>query len=441
MNKKQLVLTPASKAEGALQLPGSKSISNRALLLAAITTGSTTLTGVLTSDDTKVMLESLHKMGVQTEALADKGSYKVQGGSPFSNTTAELFLGNAGTAVRSLTAALALMGGDFTLSGIARMHERPIGDLVDALRTAGAQIDYLENTGYPPLKIGQPTLDLSQPIRVKGDVSSQFLTALLMAAPIATAQTGMDFVVEVEGTLISQPYIAITVDMMARFGVVVAHDANWQRFTISHDAQYVSPGTLHVEGDASSASYFLALGAIAGGPIEIEGVGSLSVQGDVKFAEVMEQMGATVEYFPHAMRVTGVQVAKGEKLRAFDLDFNLIPDAAMTAAAIAIYADGPCTLRNIASWRVKETDRIEAMQNELRKLGAQVESGPDWLRVHPIAEGQWQEGAQIETYDDHRIAMCLSLASFGPMSLTILDPDCVSKTFPTYFSVFKDLVR
>lgn len=438
---KKIILAPASRAEGRLQLPGSKSISNRALLLAAITAGTTTLTGVLASDDTKVMLESLHKMGVKAKALAEQGSYQIQGGSPFSHTTAELFLGNAGIAVRSLTAALALMGGDFTLTGIARMHERPIGDLVDALRTAGAQVDYLGNEGYPPLKIGQPSLDLSKPIRVKGDVSSQFLTALLMAAPLATAQTGTDFVVEVEGTLISQPYIAITVDMMARFGVQVKHDENWQRFVISHQAKYVSPGTLHVEGDASSASYFLALGAIAGGPIDIEGVGSLSVQGDVQFAKVMEQMGAAVEYFPNAMRVTGVQVAKGEKLNAFDLDFNLIPDAAMTAAAIAIYADGPCTLRNIASWRVKETDRIDAMQNELRKLGAQVESGPDWLRVHPIEEGQWQEGAKIETYDDHRIAMCLSLASFGPVSLTILDPDCVSKTFPTYFSVFTGLLR
>lgn len=441
MNKKQVVLVPALRAEGKVQLPGSKSISNRALLLAAITAGTTTLTGVLASDDTKVMLESLHKMGVKADALAEKGSYQIQGGSPFSHTAAELFLGNAGTAVRSLTAALALMGGDFTLSGIARMHERPIGDLVEALRAAGAQIDYLENPGYPPLKIGQPALDLSKPIRVKGDVSSQFLTALLMAAPIATAQTGKDFVLEVEGTLISRPYIAITLDMMARFGVKVEHDENWQRFVISHQANYVSPGTLHVEGDASSASYFLALGTIAGGPISIEGVGALSVQGDVQFAKVMEHMGATVEYFPNAMRVTGVQVAQGEKLKAFDLDFNLIPDAAMTAAAIAIYADGPCTLRNIASWRVKETDRIDAMQNELRKLGARVESGPDWLRVYPIEAGQWQEGAQIETYDDHRIAMCLSLASFGPVSLTILDPDCVSKTYPTYFAVFTDLLR
>ena len=439
MSNQQLVLHPVSRAEGTVQLPGSKSISNRALLLAAITSGTTTLTGLLASDDTRVMLESLHKMGVQATALSEN-SYQIQGGVPFKHNNADLFLGNAGTAVRSLTAALALMGGKFTLSGIERMHERPIGDLVEALRTAGAHIDYLGSAGYPPLKIGQPALNLSQPIRVKGDVSSQFLTALLMAAPIACAQTGVDFVIEVEGTLISQPYIAITLDMMARFGVKVEHDAAWQRFVISHTAQYVSPGTLHVEGDASSASYFLALGTIGGGPIAIQGVGALSVQGDVQFAKVMQQMGAEVEFFPNAMRVTGKNVAQGDRLKAFDLDFNLIPDAAMTAAAIAIYADGPCTLRNIASWRVKETDRIEAMQNELRKLGAQVESGPDWLRVHPIDTDQWQDQAQIETYDDHRMAMCLSLASFGPVSLTILDPSCVSKTFPTYFSVFNGLV-
>lgn len=438
MSIEQLVLQPVTKASGIVHLPGSKSISNRALLLAAISPGTTTLTGVLASDDTRVMLESLNKMGVLTTQLTED-SYQIQGGAPFANPKADLFLANAGTAVRSLTAALALMGGDFTLSGIDRMHERPIGDLVDALRQAGADISYLQNPGYPPLKIGKPALDLSQSIRVKGSVSSQFLTALLMAAPIATSQCHTNFVIEVEGTLISRPYIAITLDMMARFGVVVEHDDSWQRFVIRKNANYVSPGVLHVEGDASSASYFLALGTIAAGPIDIQGVGSLSVQGDVQFAQVMQQMGATVDFEPNAMQVQGINVANGEKLRAFDLDFNLIPDAAMTAAAIAIYADGPCTLRNIASWRVKETDRIDAMQAELRKIGAKVESGPDWLRVYPIEKDQWRE-AEIETYDDHRMAMCLSLAAFGPVPITILDPNCVSKTFPHYFSVFNELV-
>lgn len=439
MSMDQLVVKSATHAKGTLQLPGSKSISNRALLLAALTPGVTTLTGVLASDDTQVMIESLNKLGVKAVKVSDS-VYQIHGGTPFKQTQADLFLGNAGTAVRSLTAALAFLGGDYTLSGIPRMHERPIGDLVDALQSAGAQVSYLDKEGYPPLKIGRPSFDLSQPIRVKGSVSSQFLTALLMAAPLAVAQTQTELVIEVEGKLISQPYIAITVDMMEKFGVYVRHDSSWQRFVIHKDACYESPGEFHVEGDASSASYFLALGAIAGGPISIQGVGSLSVQGDIQFAKVMEHMGATVTYLANSLEVSGKRVAQGEKLHAFDLDFNLIPDAAMTAAALAVYADGPCTLRNIGSWRVKETDRIEAMQNELRKVGATVESGPDWIRVHPIAQGQWQS-AEIETYDDHRIAMCMSLMAFGGLSQTILDPGCVSKTFPEYFHVFEHLVK
>ena len=438
MNNQELHLAPALKAAGTVVLPGSKSISNRALLLAALTTGNTVLTGVLDSDDTRYMLQALSSMGVRTQTLSPT-SYQIQGGAPFAQRTAELFLGNAGTAVRSLTAALALMGGEFTLSGIERMHQRPIGDLVDALRSAGATINYLQNDGYLPLGIGQPQLDLSQPIRVNGSVSSQFLTALLMAAPLATAQSQNDLIIEVQGTLISKPYIAITLDMMEKFGVRVQHDEQWQRFVVPKEACYVSPVEYQIEGDASSASYFLALGTIGGGPISIQGVGSLSVQGDVQFAKVMEHMGAQVTYLANSIEVAGKQVTAGEKLHAFDMDFNAIPDAAMTAAALAIYADGPCTLRNIASWRVKETDRIAAMQTELRKIGAQVESGPDWLKVWPIQAPDWQS-ARIETYDDHRMAMCMSLAAFGPKPQIILDPQCVSKTFPDYFQVFEHLV-
>ncbi|GGE61918.1 3-phosphoshikimate 1-carboxyvinyltransferase [Paenalcaligenes hominis] len=439
MSLEQITLEPATHASGTVHLPGSKSISNRALLLAALTPGITSLTGVLASDDTRVMIDALNQLGVEAIKVSES-VYQIHGGTPFNHAHADLFLGNAGTAFRSLTAALAFLGGDYTLSGIPRMHERPIGDLVEALQGAGARIDYLETSGYPPLKIGQPTIDLSQPIRVKGSVSSQFLTALLMAAPIAVAQTQTELVIEVEGTLISQPYIAITLDMMEKFGVLVRHDEHWQRFVIQSDAQYVSPGEFHVEGDASSASYFLALGTIAGGPIDIQGVGALSVQGDVQFAKVMEYMGAQVTYLANSMEVTGVNVAQGQRLKAFDLDFNLIPDAAMTAAALAVYADGPCTLRNIASWRVKETDRIDAMQNELRQVGAEVESGPDWITIYPIPEGGWRS-ARIETYDDHRMAMCLSLMRFGGMSQTILDPNCVSKTFPEYFSIFEQLIK
>ncbi len=348
-------------------------------------------------------------------------------------------MANAGTAFRSLTATLAFMGGEFILRGIPRMHERPIGDLVDAVRSAGASVSYLGEQGYPPLAIAEPTLHSCSTIRVKGSVSSQYLTALLMAAPLWTAEHGARLRIEVEGILISRPYIAITLDMMRHFGVNVEnHD--WTSFEIPSHASYVSPGQYHVEGDASSASYFLALGAIGEGPLTIEGVGSASVQGDVKFAEVVQAMGATVEFSPYSMLVSGVNVSKGESLKAFDLDFNLIPDAAMTAAALAMFADGPCTLRNIASWRVKETDRIHAMHTELEKLGARVESGPDWLRVWPIEDSGWRK-ASIETYDDHRIAMCFSLAAFGPLAVEILDPGCVSKTFPTYFTVFNELVQ
>ena len=432
----QLALTPVKLAQGVVTLPGSKSISNRALLLAALAEGETRLFGLLESDDTKVMKAALRQMGISVEESGD--ALQVRGQMPFPHLKGDFFLGNAGTAFRSLTAALAFMGGEFSLSGIPRMHERPIGDLVDALRSAGAEIRYLGNEGYPPLAIGQGALRAENCIRVKGNVSSQYLTALLMAAPLWTAVHQQPLHIEVEGVLISQPYIAITLAMMQDFGVKVEHQ-DWQRFTVPAAAHYVSPGDFQVEGDASSASYFLALGAIGGGPLRIEGVGSASTQGDVDFAKVVQAMGAEVSFEPHAMEVRGVCVAQGQRLKAFDLDFNVIPDAAMTAAALAMFADGPCTLRNIASWRVKETDRIHAMHTELQKLGAQVESGPDWLKVWPIADGAWQH-AEVETYDDHRIAMCFSLAAFLPVGVTILDPDCVSKTFPDYFSVFNRLV-
>ncbi|HRL22964.1 MAG TPA: 3-phosphoshikimate 1-carboxyvinyltransferase [Alcaligenes sp.] len=433
-----IVLNPVVQARGELVLPGSKSISNRALLLASLARGRTRLEGLLHSDDTRVMLAALRQMGVELQDLG-QGVVEIDGGAPFALRDADLFLGNAGTAFRSLTAALALMGGRFTLTGIARMHERPIGDLVDALRSLGADVSYLGNEGYPPLAIGAAPQSGGRSVSVKGSVSSQFLTALLMAAPLLTAQTGQDLRIQVDGELISKPYIDITLAMMARFGVTVQRDG-WSSFTVPAAAAYISPGRYPVEGDASSASYFIALGALGGGPVRIRGVGTDSLQGDIQFADVAQAMGARIERHPQELVVSGPCVARGERLRAFDMDFNRIPDAAMTAAAMAMFADGPCTLRNIASWRVKETDRIHAMHTELAKLGAQVESGPDWLTVHPIAAANWRP-ASIHTYDDHRIAMCFSLASFGPVPVTILDPDCVSKTFPDYFSVFQHLVQ
>lgn len=433
-----LRLAPVSMARGQLRLPGSKSISNRVLLLASLARGVTALDGVLDSDDTRVMLAALRQLGIRIDDDGD-GTLHVQGACPYPVRQGKFFLGNAGTAFRPLTAALAVMGGDFQLSGVPRMHERPIGDLVEALQAMGSAVDYLDNSGYPPLTIGRGKLRADRPVTVKGSVSSQFLTALLMAAPIAADGASSDLVIEVDGELISKPYILITLNLMARFGVRVRQEG-WQRFIIPAGAHYRSPGRLSVEGDASTASYFMALGAIGGGPVDIQGVGSDSIQGDVAFADVVEHMGATVVRHTDSLRVSGPRVARGERLRAFDRDFNLIPDAAMTAAAMAVYADGPCTLRNIASWRVKETDRIAAMHAELEKLGARVESGADWIRVHPIAEGQWRAAA-IKTYDDHRMAMCFSLAAFGPVPVTIMDPGCVGKTFPDYFSVFSDLVQ
>ena len=434
----KLRLTPVSAAAGRIDLPGSKSISNRALLLAALAQGVTELSGLLDSDDTRVMLAALRQLGLRIDELGE-GRVAVHGQCPFTVRSADLFLGNAGTAFRPLTAALAAMGGDYRLSGVARMHERPIGDLVDALLGAGADIRHLAKPGYPPLAIGGEGMRPQAPIKVKGAVSSQFLTALLMAAPIMAGQSGRDVTIEVEGELISRPYILITLKLMAQFGVQVQRK-DWQRFVVPAGARYASPGRFAIEGDASTASYFMALGAIGGGPVHIVGAGADSIQGDMAFADVVQDMGATVIRHPDSLEISGINVARGEKLKSFDKDFNLIPDAAMTAAAMALYADGPCTLRNIGSWRVKETDRIHAMHTELEKLGARVESGPDWLTVHPMVPGQWKP-ADIATYDDHRIAMCFSLAAFGPVPVTILDPDCVSKTFPGYFSVFSQLVH
>jgi 3-phosphoshikimate 1-carboxyvinyltransferase len=337
-----------------------------------------------------------------------------------------------------LTAVLALMGGHYGLSGVPRMHERPIGDLVDGLRDWGANITYAGQQGYPPLKIAPPGA-LRDRVRVQGSVSSQFLTSVLMASPLAVARSGRPLVIEVLGELISKPYIDITLNLMARFGVQVER-IGWQQFIVPVEAAYQSPGQIFVEGDASSASYFLAMGALGLGPLRVLGVGQDSIQGDVAFADTVQAMGARVKREAASIEVSGIDLSKGERLKAFDTDFNLIPDAAMTAAMLALFADGPCTLRNIGSWRVKETDRIAAMQTELQKLGAQVQSGQDWLRVTPLEAGQWRE-ASIDTYDDHRMAMCFSLAAFGQASVRIMDPDCVSKTFPTYFDVFKGLLK
>ncbi len=423
-----LDLPPLSSAAGSVLLPGSKSISNRTLLLAALAEGVTEVKALLASDDTGHMLEALKKLGVQWELHGDSRDYRVTGiGGNLPVKQAELFLGNAGTAFRPLTAVLALSGGDYRLSGVARMHERPIGDLVDALRQLGADIAYLDNQGFPPLAVKPGNLQGAGRTQVRGNVSSQFLTALLMAAPLA----GRDITIEVVGELISKPYIEITLNLMRRFGVEVER-GGWQSFAVKAGSRYVSPGEIHVEGDASSASYFLAAGAIGGGPVRVEGVGQASIQGDVRFAEALALMGAKIE-----MGDNWIEASGSGKLKAIDLDCNHIPDAAMTLAVAALFADGATTLRNIASWRVKETDRIAAMAAELRKVGATVEEGADYIKVTPPAA--FIPNASIDTYDDHRMAMCFSLVSLGNVPVRIHDPKCVAKTFPDYFEKFASI--
>ena len=472
-------------ASGSVTLPGSKSISNRVLLLAALAHGSSTIHDLLTSDDTRVMLVALRQLGCNVQ---EHGSTVViQGlGGQLNAPTTKLFMGNAGTAMRPLTAALAVLGGDFELSGVPRMHERPIGDLVDALRQLGCAIDYLGEPGFPPLRIGTPSLQLDAPIQVRGDVSSQFLTALLMALPLvaqnrthtlgtgvfspppegadasrSSPATSQDIVIEVVGELISRPYIEITLNLLARFGVQVQRpigEKSWQRFTIPAGSQLRSPGDIYVEADASSASYFIALGAIATrttdqNGIEIRGVGADSIQGDIRFMEAAQQMGAAIESGPNWLRVR-----RGSwPLKSIDMDCNHIPDAAMTLAVMALYAKGSTTLRNIASWRVKETDRIAAMATELRKFGANVVEGPDFIQITPPGQplsdaghavaslelaNQWTTGS-VHTYDDHRIAMCFALAAFNPAHLPVRieDPKCVTKTFPDYFEALFSLAH
>lgn len=419
-----LVLQPRKQVRGEVTLPGSKSLSNRVLLLAALAEGTTSVVNLLDSDDVRHMLTALTQLGVRYELSEDRTRCTVVGlgGSFKVDHPVALFLGNAGTAVRPLTAALCLSQGEFTVTGEPRMYERPIGDLVDAMIAIGANVTYLRDPGYPPLEIkGKPLF--GGEVSIKGNISSQYLTALLMVAPLLAT----DLIINVEGELVSKPYIDITLDTMARFGVQVENQS-YQRFVVQSGQTYRSPGEVMVEGDASSASYFLAAAAIGGGPVKVHGTGSASVQGDADFAKVLELMGATVEYSDFWIEVTGTG-----KLKGVDVDLNHIPDAAMTIATTALFADGPTCIRNIYNWRVKETDRLSAMATELRKVGAIVEEGNDFIHITPPAA---LNSAAIDTYDDHRMAMCFSLAAFGDAPITINDPRCTSKTFPHYFDEF-----
>ncbi|WP_305456626.1 3-phosphoshikimate 1-carboxyvinyltransferase [Photobacterium leiognathi] len=423
-----ITLQPIAKINGEVNLPGSKSVSNRALLLAALAKGTTRLTNLLDSDDIRHMLNGLKLLGVNYQLSDDKTVCEVQGlGHAFSPEQAlELYLGNAGTAMRPLAAALCLGGGEFILTGEPRMKERPIGHLVDALRSAGADIEYLENENYPPLKIKGTGLKGGE-VEIDGSISSQFLTAFLMAAPLAKADT----VIRIKGDLVSKPYIDITLHIMAQFGVEV-ENRDYQEFVVKGNQSYVSPGDFLVEGDASSASYFLAAAAIKGGEVKVTGIGKKSIQGDVQFADALAAMGAEIEWGDDYV------ISRCGELTAVDMDFNHIPDAAMTIATTALFAKGTTSIRNVYNWRVKETDRLSAMATELRKVGAEVEEGEDYITIVPPSNLQH---AAIDTYDDHRMAMCFSLVALSDTPVTINDPKCTSKTFPDYFDKLSALSR
>ncbi|MCF2947026.1 3-phosphoshikimate 1-carboxyvinyltransferase [Paraglaciecola aquimarina] len=425
---KQLLLSPIKKVQGTVNVPGSKSLSNRALLLAALASGETHLTNLLDSEDIEHMLNALTKLGVQYRLSECKTQCWVSGNAGAFKVPepVSLFLGNAGTAMRPLCAALAASQGTFELTGEPRMEERPIGALVDSLRQAGALIEYLKNEDYPPLSIQGNSLKGGD-VTVDGSVSSQFLTALLMSAPLFENDTN----ITISGELVSKPYIDITLDTMAKFGIVIENQ-NYQQFVVKGNQQYQSPGHFMVEGDASSASYFLAAGAIKGGTVRVTGIGKNSIQGDIKFAEVLEKMGAKVDWQDEYIEVTGAP------LKAVDLDMNHIPDAAMTIATTALFAQGTTTIRNIYNWRVKETDRLAAMSAELRKVGATVEEGEDFISVTPTSE---LKHAAIDTYNDHRVAMCFSLVALSDTPVTINDPDCTAKTFPDYFERFSTICQ
>lgn len=427
---KNFIFLPACTIKSSrVRLPGSKSISNRTLLLAALADNVCTLHDVLDSDDTQRMLEALDALGVKRSS-PQTHSHRIEGiNGRFPNANAQLFLGNAGTAFRPLTAALAVMNGHYHLSGVPRMHERPIGDLVDSLLQSGAQIEYEQNTGYPPLNI-KPWQDNGvRTLQVKGNVSSQFLTALLMALPL----TGNAYTIEVVGDLISKPYIDITLKLLEQFGIHIEHEHH-QVFHLPANAVYHAPAKLHVEGDASSASYFLAAGLLSGEKITVEGVGKNSIQGDVAFVAALQHIGATVEYGDNSITVSRDH---NQAIEAFDLDANHIPDAAMTLAIVALATGKPCTIRNIESWRVKETDRLSAMSTELRKLGVQVTEGQDYISIH--ANAPLKPNVRIDTYDDHRMAMCFSLVALLGTPIIINEPECVNKTFPHYFEEFAKL--
>lgn len=427
---KEITLKASKQVRGCIKLPGSKSITNRVLLMAALGCGVTKLIDPLRSEDTDQMINALIKLGVSVkEVNDDKNIIEIKGVEHnFPNKNTNLFLGNSGTTFRPLAAVLSMMRGDYYLSGIDRMHERPIKDLVDALEQMGSSIRYEKDHGYPPITINNSSIEISEPIQIKGDISSQYLTALLIAGPISNNE----FNIEVIGDLISKPYIDITLKLLTKFNIFYSND-NWRLFSLKKDSVYRNPTKIFVEGDASSASYFFAAASLAGS-IEIKGINKDSIQGDLKFLDIISKMGAKIEYKPDS-----IQVSKATNLKGLEIDCIEIPDAAMTLAIMAVFADKPTKLKNIGSWRVKETDRILAMDNELTKMGVEVSTTHDSITIFP--QKQLNNNISIETYNDHRIAMCFSLFCLKNLNITIQDPNCVNKTYPDYFKDLKSIIE
>ena len=426
----EIKLKASQQVRGCIKLPGSKSITNRVLLMAALGTGVTKLIDPLRSEDTDQMINALIKLGVSVEEVNnDKKIIEIKGAEHnFPNKNTNLFLGNSGTTFRPLAAVLAMMRGDYYLSGIERMHERPIKDLVDALEQMGSSIRYEQNHGYPPITINNSSIEISEPIQIKGDISSQYLTALLISGPISNNE----FNIEVIGDLISKPYIDITLKLLTKFNIFYNND-NWRLFSLKKDSVYRNPTKIFVEGDASSASYFFAAASLSGS-IEIKGVTKDSIQGDLKFLDIISKMGAKIEY-----KSDSIQVSKASNLKGLEIDCIEIPDAAMTLAIMAVFADKPTKLKNIGSWRVKETDRILAMDNELTKMGVEVSTTHDSMTIFP--QKQLNDNISIKTYNDHRIAMCFSLFCLKNLNITIQDPNCVNKTYPDYFKDLKSVIE
>ncbi len=424
---KQKKLTASLKANGQIYLPGSKSITNRVLLMSALSNDETLIENYLDSDDTQQMLNALKKLKVKYKIIKKKHILINGCNEKFPNKNTKLFLGNAGTAFRPLTAVLSLMGGQYQLKGIKRMHERPIKDLVDALKQIGAKINYLNNPGYPPLQILPGIISCNKNIKIKGNVSSQYLTALLIAAPLYKQHLKIQII----GKLVSKPYIEITLKLLKKFGIKYKNN-RWKNFTLKAPSSFKSPKKLQVEGDASSASYFFAAGAIAGS-VEVNNINKSSIQGDLEFLNVIKKMGAKIEYLPNS-----IKVSKKHQLKGIAINCMNIPDAAMTLAILALFAKGTTTLTSIESWRVKETNRILAMKTELKKLGASVKTSKSSITIKPPEV--INNNITIDTYDDHRMAMCFSLICLANKNIVINDPECTNKTYPNFFKDFESIV-